>query len=135
MPLPRIAAPLLLSALFLSPATALAQDKQPEVPDVTFGQLLKDPKKYEGRLIRVEGVVKHTPPAKDGTGGAWYPLALADGNSSRVYIIAPGKPSVVKGDRVRLTGKFTQFGFRSFLRLTLNVEKVEKLPAQKRGKA
>jgi hypothetical protein len=105
----------------LLPAMLAAEDKKPEITDVTADQLWKEPEKYHGKLVRIEGVVENTPAAgehKESPSGFRYGLTLED--TEDVYISCDGKPSVAKGDRVRVTGLFT-YKENSFVKRRLAV--------------
>src|SRR5262245_49770758 len=114
--------------IFLRVSASLwAQDGTPEVADVTLKQLDEKPETYNGKLIRVEGVVGGSQAT-----GERYSLNL-DGWEG-VPISCAGKASISKGDRVRVTGKFT-YHPRTFVTLRIRVDppsgKVEKVPAEK----
>ncbi len=64
--------------------------------------LLKEPEKYEGRIVAVEGVLRETPVAVQDNGASRFEPDLA----ARLSITCPGKPTVVKGERVRVVGRF-----------------------------
>lgn len=120
----------LLAALLL-PAAPLPAPQRAKPIDVTADQLWKAPEKYQGKLVRLEGVVESTSerPRSDKT-TARYTLYLKGAES--IYIFCEGKRSAAKGDRVRVTGTFT-YKRNSFLRRSLAVPagEVQKLPAKK----
>lgn len=120
----------LLIATLLTTAAAVAADR-PSVTAVTADQLWKAPEKYQGKLVRLEGIVEFASehPRRD-EAKPRYSLDL-EGNHG-VYIVCEGKPSVSKGDRVRVTGTFT-YKKDSFVRhrVAVPVDGVEKLPAKK----
>src|SRR5262249_2271660 len=79
---------------------------------IAAADLVKDPKKYEGRIVAVEGVLRETPTAIKDKLAVRYSPDLIDG----LDITCPGKPLVSKGDRVRIVGRsvpdeahFTEF--------------------------
>lgn len=69
---------------------------------VTPEALLKEPTKYEGRIVAVEGVLRETPVAVQDNGAFRFEPDV----SARLSITCPGKPRVAKGDRVRVVGRF-----------------------------
>jgi hypothetical protein len=126
----RIAIALFVSMLLGTSASLWAEDGTPQVAAVTLKQLDESPEKYDGKLIRFEGVVRGTQET-----GARHSLHL-DGWDG-VPITCAGNPPVSKGDRVRVTGKFT-YHPRTFVPYRIRVDppsgKVEKLPAEKQGR-
>jgi hypothetical protein len=131
MPTSRVTA-LLAALILLGPLHA--EGKKPDVTEATFKQLWDAPEKYNGKLVRIEGVVesaRERPRLKDND-NARYSLTLKGGLA--LYIFCDGKPTVAKGGRVRVTGLFT-YKRNSFVRRVLAVQgphgKVEKLPATK----
>jgi WD40 repeat protein len=92
---------------------------------VTHDALLKDPTKYEGRIVAVEGVLRETPVARQDKGSAWFAPDLATG----LHITCPGKPSVAKDDRVRVVGRFVRED-ATFTEYTLHATSVTPVPAK-----
>jgi dipeptidyl aminopeptidase/acylaminoacyl peptidase len=90
---------------------------------VTPDALVKEPKKYEGRIVAVEGVLRETPVALQDKGTVRYAPDLAEG----LDITCPGKPLVVKGDRVRVVGRFAHEE-ATFTEYTLRATSVTILP-------
>ncbi|MBN9119504.1 MAG: PD40 domain-containing protein, partial [Planctomycetes bacterium] len=84
--------------------------------------LLKDPKRYEGFVVAVEGTLRDTPTAVPDAGAVRFAPDLAAG----LKITCPGKPEVVKGDRVRIVGRFIR-GDTSPAEYTLRAASVAKL--------
>jgi hypothetical protein len=117
---PRSAAALLVSLLLLGLLSA--QEKQPRVVDLTPEELWKDAQKYHGKVVRLVGVVELTPEAREdkaGKSGFRYGLMLA--GDVDISIHCDGKPTVAKGDKVRITGAFT-YTENSFVRRRLAVD-------------
>jgi hypothetical protein len=129
MSLLRFAAPLVL--LILGPV--FAEEKKAEVTTVTIMDLDRNPEKFHGKMVRIAGVLESTPRTGVGTSRYFFRLVGADG----FHIHGTVKPEGVKGDRVRITGKFT-WKNNSFVTHRLAVEpphgKVEKVPAKKEEK-
>lgn len=98
-----LAALLVASVLFCLAAAPPA--KGPDVTEVTSKQLWKAPDEYHGKLVLIEGVVEDVTEYERSTekGRPRYDLCL---KGVRIYIDCEGKPSVAKGDRVRVTGTF-----------------------------
>jgi WD40 repeat protein len=90
---------------------------------VTPGELLKEPKKYDGRIVAVEGALRDTPTALKDMGEVRSPLDLAAG----LNITCAGTPALVKGDRVRVVGRFVGEQ-ATFTGATLRAASVTKLP-------
>jgi hypothetical protein len=103
--MPRHLAALLAASVFCL-AAAPPAPKGPEVVEVTSEQLWKDPGKYHGKLVRIEGVVEDVTQYERSSqkGRPRYDLSL---KGVRIYVDCEGEPSVAKGDRVRVTGTFT----------------------------
>lgn len=127
--------PLFASLLLLGQARP--EDRLTEAADVTADFLWKNSEKYHGKRVRLTGVVERTPEAREreqGKGGFAYRLDLAGDAELDISITCEGKPAVVKGDRVRVTGTFAYLE-NSFVRRRLAVGpphgKVEKVAEEK----
>src|SRR5207247_346983 len=105
------------------------EDKKPGVTEVTVEELYKAPEKYDGKLVRVEGVLNTDPRERVYMGKTRYRLSL-----DALYVWCPGKPEFKAGDRVLVTGQF-DFKAPSFMRLAINADveggKVERAPEKK----
>jgi hypothetical protein len=94
-----------------------------EAIPLTVVELMKDPKRFDGKLIAVEGVLRATPEAVEFMGEVRYGPRLSAG----LNIICRGKPTASKGERVRITGTLT-VSKDPFDPLMLEATKVEVLP-------
>jgi hypothetical protein len=92
-----------------------------EVPvAVTLRELLRTPVRYHEQPVQLEGEVEYTPEAGDGR--ATYRLELSPDRKERYHlsITCTGKPTVRKGDTVRVTGLF-RYAPGTFDRMSLRV--------------
>jgi starvation-inducible outer membrane lipoprotein len=96
--------------------------KEPPIP-LTFEELFKEPKKYDGKLIAVEGVLRNTPEAVEFLGEFRYQPRLVAG----LAITCHGKPTAIKGQRVRISGTLTCTD-NTFAPLTLDATLVQVVP-------
>lgn len=90
---------------------------------VTFDELKAEPKKYDGKLILLEGVLKNIPEAIEFGGEYRYSVRMGGG----VAITGHGRPTAVRGDRVRVFGVLT-YSEESPTRLLLDANAVEVVP-------
>src|SRR5262245_1397893 len=87
---------------FLAGPVAARQKEEPL--KVTPEELAKDPAKFHGKRVRVEGVVQETQVLKEKQGEYDYRLVVGKGGSLLAW--CPGKLPVARGDSVRITGEF-----------------------------
>jgi hypothetical protein len=94
-----------LMFFLLPPGFLLAEEKKTETPKVTVKDLKKDPEKYHGKVVQIEGTLESDPTESLRTQVQRHYLRLveADGLIITSYL---GQPDVVKGDRVLITGTF-----------------------------
>jgi hypothetical protein len=105
-------------------ATSVEKIPEKEVAArLTTSQLLKDAKKYDGKVIELEGMLRDTPEAVEFMGELRYSPRLCAG----LQIVCRGKPANTKGDWVRITGTLT-IEDNTFSPLTLEATLVEKIP-------
>ncbi|MCE9563482.1 MAG: hypothetical protein K8U57_15690 [Planctomycetes bacterium] len=90
---------------------------------VTFAELLADPKKFDGKLIWIEGVLRNSPEAVEFNGEFRYSPRLSAG----VAITCHGKPSAIRGERIRIYGTLS-YSEHSFTPLLLDANAVEVVP-------
>ncbi len=90
---------------------------------VTFAELLAEPKKFDGKLISLDGVLRNSPEAIEFNGEFRYSVRISAG----VAITCHGKPTAVKGERVRVFGTLT-YSDHSFTPLLLDANAVEVIP-------
>jgi hypothetical protein len=92
---------------------------------LSTAELLKDPKKYDGKVIELEGALHDTPEVIEFMGEKRYSPRLCAG----LQITCRGKPNDTKGDWVRITGTLTvEEGM--FAPLTMDATLVERIPAR-----
>jgi hypothetical protein len=90
---------------------------------VTLDELRAEPKKFDGKLLLIEGVVKNAPEAVAFGGEMRYTVRLGAG----VAITCHGRPLAARGDRVRVYGNAT-FADNALTPLTLDANAVEIVP-------
>lgn len=90
---------------------------------VTVAELREDPKKFDGKLILLEGLLRNAPEAIEFNGEFRYSVRITAG----VAITCHGKPTAVRGDRVRVFGTLT-YSDHSFTPLLLDANAVEVVP-------
>jgi len=112
----RVVAVVLVSCVLPS---LCAQEKKQEPPTVTAEELPTYPERHDGKVVRMEGVLESDPRETVYMGMARYNLGL--GEDGIISIVSGFKPGVSKGDRVRLTGKYT-YERNSFVPYRLLVE-------------
>jgi hypothetical protein len=117
----RIALCLLIVPLGLAAAQDKKEEKKESVAKVKLGDLGKDPGKYAGKTVQLEGVLDETPKAKNGIATLWI-------DRSDVAITCEGKPDMVAGDRVRVVALCEYAGKPA--KLKLRATSVEKIPEQ-----
>lgn len=114
----------LVALLLLTSPGNSGEDKKPQPPLVTVEDMFKDAERHDGKAIRLDGVLESDPRPV----GSRYILDI--GTVGVAHITTSLKLTVVKGDRVRITGKF-RYVKNSFVpyRLTADAPdgKVEKL--------
>jgi hypothetical protein len=128
----------LLASFFVS-GTLYSDDKKPEIPKVALEDLKKDPAKYNGKLLQIEGTLASDPMASKSRSRKYYlRITEADGFliTSDVAVSQRDVRDVAKGDRVRITGMFQYSENPSggqTLGMSVQVKdgKVEKLPVKK----
>ena len=85
-------------------ATTIDKFAAQEAPtSLTFEELFKEPKKYDGKVVAVEGVLRNMPEAVEFMGEYRYSPRLVAG----LAITCHGKPTATRGERVRITGTLT----------------------------
>jgi cytochrome c-type biogenesis protein CcmE len=92
---------LMIAALLVG--VGAAQQKE-EPLKVTPEELARDPAKFHGKRVRVEGVVQETQTLKEKQGEYDYRLVVGKGGPLMAW--CSGKLAVRKGDAVRITGEF-----------------------------
>jgi hypothetical protein len=98
--------PFLLVGSFLLSGILHADDKKPEIPKVTIEDLKKDPEKYHGKLIQIEGTLASDPMASKSRSLKYY-LHIVEADDFLVTSdTAISQRDVAKGDRVLITGTF-----------------------------
>src|SRR5205823_6823048 len=96
---------LLIAGLVVSGIGAsVAEDKKQEAPKVTLEELAKEPAKFQGKLIQLEGLVQETQVLQEKQGEFDYRLVVGKNNVLLAW--CAGKLPVSKGDTVRITGEF-----------------------------
>ena len=90
---------------------------------VTLDELRAEPKKFDGKLLLVEGVVRNVPEAVAFGGEMRYTVRLGAG----VAITCHGRPLAARGDRVRVYGT-AAFAENALTPLTLDANAVEIVP-------
>src|SRR3954447_14999609 len=93
---------LALACSFL-PGLLRAEDKKAEVTRATPEELVKQPERFHGKLVEVEGFVRSAPVEVEFMGVTRHELAIG-----RVVHVAGfvKTPAVAEGDRVRVVGTF-----------------------------
>lgn len=90
---------------------------------VTFDELRAEPKKFDGKLLLVEGVVRNVPEAVAFGGEMRYTVRLGAG----LAITCHGRPLAARGDRVRVYGT-AAYVENALTPLTLDANAVEIVP-------
>ncbi|MBA4189933.1 MAG: hypothetical protein C0467_18265 [Planctomycetaceae bacterium] len=90
---------------------------------VTAGELREEPRKFDGKLIVIEGVLRNSPEAIEFNGDVRYSVRISAG----VAITCHGKPTAVRGDRIRVFGTLT-YSDQAPTPLLLDANAVEVVP-------
>jgi hypothetical protein len=122
----------LVGSLMLLAGPLQARPDKSGFPKVTPGDLKKNPNKYQGQVVQIEGTLAADPVASFRTQVPRFYLRLAEADGLGITSYMP-PPAVSKGDRVRITGTFRHSANSSgpavmLLRLDNKDGKVEKLP-------
>ena len=97
-------AALLIGSIALLPGLLQAQDNKPVFPKVTLDELKKDPEKYQGQVVQIEGSLAADPVSSERTQVQRFYLRIARPMASALsYTPTTG---LSKGDRVRITATF-----------------------------
>jgi HEAT repeat protein len=91
--------------------------------EVDFAELVKNPEKYHGKVVRIEVTLKRFVAEEN-----WAHLIKTDGGAVDVY--GKGKPNVCDGDKVAITGTFTYLK-NSFVPHSIVADKIEKREPKK----
>jgi hypothetical protein len=91
-------------SLVLPSAESPSGGQKQEVTKVALKELAKEPAKFHGKLIQVEGVIQETQILKEKQGD--YDYRLSVGKNNVLFVWCAGKLAVKKGDSVRINGEF-----------------------------
>ena len=97
-------ASMLIAGLAVGVGIGAAQEKKPEALKIALEELAKEPEKFKGKLVQVEGVIQQTQILTEKHGEYEYRLVV--GKNDFLLVWCAGKLGVRKGDTVRITGKF-----------------------------
>jgi hypothetical protein len=125
---------LLLGSFLLLPGLLQAHDNKEGFPKVTLDELKKDPDKYQGQVVQIEGILAADPVSSERTQVQRFYLRIAEAGGLGITSYMP-PPDVLKGDKVRITGTFRYSKNGSnpvtlLLRLENKDGKIEKLPKE-----
>src|SRR5258708_1847169 len=97
-------ATVLIAGWVVGLGSSAAQEKKQEALKVTLEELAKEPAKFQGKLVQVEGVIQQTQILEEKQGKFNYRLVV--GRNDFLMAWCAGKLAVGKGDTVRITGEF-----------------------------
>ncbi len=124
-PIPRRLAPRLWVVIFLAvgfAGPALATDR--------LGDILARPDAFDGREVVVEGKASAVDPRTSRRGNDYFTFRLSDETATSLRVFSWGKPVIVPGDRVQVSGRFQRerrVGRYSFTN-EVEASRIRKLP-------
>ncbi len=82
------------------------ETKAAQTTKTSVSAILKNPDKYDGKMVRVEGIVESVNSRKSEGGNPYTTLTIRDSSGGSLNVFRMGRPPVRNGDAVVVIGRF-----------------------------